>query len=185
LILETGYTDVRHDNNPILLNGQGIALVDMDTSSSPMTGLCEGRAGRQQDGILWSLIPELIEAFEPLLASRLTAEQLQKVEEIKELLRTEKEKTRRFMQFLEKNSVKRGDETVEWQPSIFKDRKIEELQKTINKQAVSNLGIALEIERKFFIWSAGKEEALTRLKAQEKIFDWSYPKSGNGYFVWA
>lgn len=102
LILKMGYSDVRYDNNPLLTNGKGIALIDLDADGSIITGLVTGRTHRGTDGILCCLSAELLESLEPLLRANLSEEDFNKLkfEQINGHLAEDAERNQRFNGYL-------------------------------------------------------------------------------------
>ncbi len=191
LILETGYMDVRHDNNPILANGQGIALIDMDTSFSPLCGLLSGCSSTGEDGILRNLTPELIESVEPLIREKLTDEQFTHLDldAIKQSTKVAEEKVPNFLQYLKEHKVETGKETVLWQrfKHPWETRYVRELQEEVNAVARKNMGICPLTERKFFMYGAFNDSielTLKKLKEEGKIFDWRKPQTECGYYIW-
>jgi hypothetical protein len=190
LILETGYQDVRHDNNPILANGQGIALIDMDTSPEPFCGLHSGLSATGEDGILMNLTPELIESLEPLFKERLTEEQFKRLnlDAIKQSSKTAEGKISSFLQYLKEHKVETNTETVMWQrfKHPWETPHVRELQEKINTIASKNRGICPLTERRFFLYGHYDtvEPTLKKLKEEGKIFDWGQPNSKRGYYVW-
>lgn len=194
LIAQTGYEDVRFDNNPLLTNGQGMALIDLDTSDNPVTGLISGCANTGDDGILRHLTPEMIDAFEPLLRKYLSEEDFQRLQlsKIKAENQTAFQRNQQFPGYLTSHKILTTREKVSLQgwtltPSKYAHTQyVKTLESTVNEIASYNLGICPVDERKFYIRKDVKEESLTKLKEKGKIFDWE-PLSGefyHGFYVW-
>lgn len=190
LIAKTGYKDVRYDNNPILNNGKGLALIDLDTSPSPVTGLLDGCAGGR-DGILRCFTSKMLDDIEPLLSELLSKEQFEQLgfSKIKEESLENAQSNTLFVEYLGTRNISTGKEKVHLQDwtlmDTFETRFNRGLQKKINQIAINNFGIYPVEERKFYIYESAEEneQFLNALKENSKIFDWK-PFPRFGYTVW-
>lgn len=196
LILKIGYTDVRYDNNPMLTNGQGLALIDLDTkkqgsSDVNYSGLISGQDGSGNSGILSCLTPEMLKSLKPLLHSELTDTQLQrlKLKTLKTRLKTESVRNQNFAKYLVEKNITAEKEQVkfcEWWhvlPTTYSTFATK-LQRKVNTMVLWHPGLYHSVERKFEIddpWV--NPESLNRLKQEGKIFDWQ-DQTSNGYHVW-
>ena len=198
LIIETGYSDVNYNNNPILSNGQGLGLIDMDNGQalgmcvysgpSPTIGLSKGCGDRSgAGGILNCLSSDMLIALEPELKQLLTDDQFQqlKFSNILEGKRASEESNQKFAVYLKENKIVTCREPVNLQGSVAEETYIRELEEDVNGIALSNLGICPIEERKFYFNTRTKKEPLDWLKNNNKIFDWTPSPSGYGFHVWA
>lgn len=190
-IIRTGFSDVKYDNHPLLTNGRGMGLVDLDTSDYPVSGLRWGRC-LGDDGILNYLSVEEIEHFEPLLKKELSEEhfKLLKLEKLKEYLKEREAKALEFRSFLAKKKVTTCRELVDitgWNP--FADSRLTKLEETVNEQALSRLGFNPVTDRVYFTKETFNPEMLDDLKNRGRIFDWYDFKKINsnmpGTLIWA
>lgn len=193
LIIKTGYSDVRYDNNPILSNGQGLCLIDMDTTNSPTIGLSCGKTRQQDDGILRYLSFDILKGLEEELKTQLTEEQFDDLNfsQILEDKKSAVERNEKFTDYLNENNTVTCKESVKLQGwtlvSTEKSKFATDLQETINDLALSNLGLYPVEERKFCLNMRANENSknhLDQLKEEKKIFDWT-PTPGFGLYVWA
>ena len=187
LILKFGYSDVRYDNNPLLSNGQGFALIDLDRNHYLRNALVTGCAGGERDGILGCLSTEILDKLRPWLETQLTQKQLDeiKIDQIRETRRQTEERNQQFSQFLQSKGIVTGKESVKlhsWQLSeSYESKKIAETENRINELAQNNLGLHLPSERTFFIYANPPTAQLDKLKQEGKIFDWF--ERDRGYYV--
>jgi hypothetical protein len=191
LIVKTGYSDVRYDNNPILSNGEGLCLIDMDTSPSPITGLSTGKARQRNDGILRYLSFDILKALEPDLKQLLTEAQFEELNFSQILIEKKNaiERNQKFAEYLKEKNILTGKEPVKLQGwtliNTDKSKFSIRLQETINELALRNLGLCPIEERKFCIsmrLNDDATESLNQLKQEKKIFDWMSAPSG--FYLW-
>ncbi len=190
-IIKTNYSDVRYDNNPLLTNGRGFGLIDLDSGYSPYAGLrCGCSTG--EDGILQYLPVEEIEYFEPLLKKELTDKEFEALglEPLKEMLRKREKDEPGFKVYLEKRNVKTSREPVDlsgWNP--FADYSRVNIEEKINDMASYRLGFNLASDRRFYIRDNFYHASLDALKNEGKIYNWQDFKeinsNGAGYYIWA
>lgn len=190
-IIKTNYSDVRYDNNPLLTDGRGFGLIDLDRGESPYTGLSSG-CSSGQDGILQYLSVEEIEHFEPLLKKELTDKQFNNLglDSLKERLRKREKEEPGFKNYLTKRNVKTSREPVDltgWNP--FPAYSIALLEEKINNMASYRLGFDLPSDRCFYVKDHFYPGVLDNLKRTGKIYNWQDFKEINpnsaGYFIWA
>jgi hypothetical protein len=191
LIAKTGYQDVRYDNNPLLTNGKGIALIDMDKSSSPIGGLLYGCARGGEDGILQCISPQMLEELELLLRQVLSTEEFSrlKLPELKTKLGKKLTQNQSFAQYLVSRNIAASQSVsfYEWKFwHLIKNREDEikkKLQSDLNKRLEKNIGLVPTVERQFYIYDHLHSEVLDQLKKDGKIFDWaSHPSFG--FHIW-
>lgn len=189
-IIKTGFADVRYDNNPLLTNGRGIGLIDLDTTQSPICGLRHG-CSSGQDGILQYLSSDEIEYFEPLLKKELTDEQFNalKLDPLKERLRKIEKEKANFEAYLLRRHVITSREPIDltgWNP--FASHSLIILEENINDMAAVNMGLHLPSDRCFYVRDHYYPEFLNGLKNNGSIFAWQNFKeinpNGAGFLIW-
>lgn len=187
-ILRSGYSDVRYDNNPLLSNGKGMALIDLDFQGPAHTGLVRGCAVTGDDGILNYLTSEMIEELRPLLRDNLSEQEFSNLhlDDIRTRLDREAEQKKPFLNFLKKKKIFEGPEKVKFKKGSNASERQRQLNDLIDEIARGNLGLDVPSERKFFIYRRPDTEILDRLKRRGDIFDWqAIENSFTGYYVWA
>jgi|GEM_PF-6695691 len=192
LILKIGYADVRYDNNPLLSNGMGMGLIDLDAGGSIVTGLVTGRTATYTEGILYCLSPEMLDTLEPFLRENLNETDFNslKLDQIKNHLIEDAKRNQEFKVYLTSQGITTGKEQVKLQGFFGSSPYIKELQENINTRAANNPGFCLTAERKFYIYNLCNPSILKQLKDEGKIFDWMDVKKrtdsnfASGYYVW-
>lgn len=191
-IIKTGYSDVRTDNNPLLTNGHGMALIDLDAGGSLYSGLITGRAPGGQLGILSILSREMLDDLDPLLKTHLSEEVYKdlNLDELKASASKKNEQSNSFSAYLAKKRITTGRETIKFSDvaSLKWVPETQALEQKINALAVNNLGLHLTTERRFVYYNEMSELDLITLKDQAKIFNWLDLKTVNrsmkGYVIW-
>ena len=190
-IIKTGFSDVKYDNIPLLTNGKGIGLIDLDKTERPVCGLIRGGA-EGADGILQYLSVEEIEHFEPLLRKELSQELFDdlNLETLKKRIKQRESEEPAFKNYLKGRNVSTTREPVDltgWNPYVD-ERKIS-LENRINEIASQRLGFHPPTDRRFYIKDFFYPEFLDELKSDGRIFNWQDFKEVNhesaGYYFWA
>lgn len=190
LTLETGYQDLRPENNSLLSNGHGIGLVDFDTSDSKTGGLV---TYHEETGI-WGvcLSVGLVDSLCPILEKKLKPDSIRKLnlDTIKGHLTEDAKRDQEFSRYLTRQGVITGKEQVSLKDMVSFSSFAEEVQKIINERASENPGLCLTAERKFFIYKDFNQDVLDELKREGKIFDWMKQTDRRdsfnafGFYVW-
>lgn len=196
LIIEMGYSDVRYDNNPLLTNGQGLALIDLDMSNEPYTrtiGLVSGCSNTYIEGILNCISLDMLDSFKDLLEKKLGPQLFSDLDfdTLRDHLVKDNQRNQDFQKYLMEKNITTGKEEVSLQGFFSKDPYITDIQDKINEFTSKNLGLSLVAERKFYIRTDLKKDVLNQLKKKGLIFDWIslVERSGDtlfgyGFFVW-
>jgi len=181
LIITTDFADVKYDNIPFLMNGPGIGLIDMEIPqfpASPLCGLFKGY-GKQTEGLLNYLTPDLLDEVIPTLEKRLTPEQLKEIDlpKIKEQRKLALQQTQMISLF-QKNVTE-----CPFVKQRETDETMKKIQRTVHKSILEEPPLGLSL-RKFYIpeWHHSSKTMLEGLKQAKTIGDHECEPSGGGWF---
>lgn len=106
-ILLTGFEDVKYDNIPLLNNGRGFALIDLDDTDDSVKGLTSGINHREYEGLLKCVFPEMIPIIQKIVESHgLVINFAQIIQECEEMHRNWDEKLKKIAAFHAQQGIK-------------------------------------------------------------------------------
>lgn len=170
----TGWSDVKYDNMPLINDGTGVALIDLDITSNPINGLISSLS-EGRNGILNYLTPELIDEFTPLLKKLLRPYQFNrlKLDQIRKIAENRFQILQQFPEYLKKQNIQDPFQKVNFHVG---NQKLREIQDTINGylQAIriAHKGKVEFIESDRAVLLYARESSLALLKKLKRIYDY-------------
>lgn len=176
LAIKAGWQDVKYNNMPLLNDGTGAALIDMDCSENPIVGLISSNT-KGKHGVLNYLTPELLEEFIPLLKQQLTPNQFDAlhIDQIKEYITKRHQILKNYPSFLKEKGIQEPFQKIHFFTS---DEKGQYLENKINRyfeECRRNLTEVHEtIESDRAVFKKTSQSILDKLKRYNRILDYQF-----------